>query len=211
MTQPAPKREQRRWTPEDIEILTDLTGELPWQMVVAEFNRRRPARTEYAMLHKVDQLRLLRKPEGEFIAICAIKALTGYSSEKIYLWIDSGDLPAVARSEAKNSPRYISRKSLRAFARKRPEQFGGMGQAELTQLLDCEKLAAKIVEMQLPKLSNSIEIECIETRRRFPSIAAVAKEARVGQKFVSTAIRQGSSVRGRHYRRVDQPAKAHLA
>ena len=164
-----------RWSAEDIEALTDLTGELPWQMVVAEFNRRRPARTEYAMLNKVDQLRLLRKPEGEFIAICTIKALTGYSSEKICLWIDSGDLPAIARSEATNSPRYISRKSLRAFARKRPDQFGGMGQTELTQLFDCEKLAAKIVEMQLPKLSNSIEIECIETRRRFSSIAAFAR------------------------------------
>jgi hypothetical protein len=211
MTQPAPKREQRRWTPDDIEALTDLTGELPWQMVVAEFNRRRPARTEYAMLNKVEQLRLLRKPEGEFIAICAIKALTGYSSEKIYLWIDSGHLQAVARSEAKNSPRYVSRKSLRAFARKWPNQFGGMGQAELTQLLDCEKLAAKIVEMQLPRLNNSIEIECIETRRRFSSIYAAARDARVGHKFLSTAIRQGTEVRGRHYRRVDQPPKARLA
>ena len=102
-----------RWSAEDIEALTDLTGELPWQMVVAEFNRRRPARTEYAMLNKVDQLRLLRKPQGEFIAICAIKALTGHSSEKICLWINSGDLPAVARSEAKNSPRYVSRQSIR--------------------------------------------------------------------------------------------------
>jgi len=200
-----------RWSAEDIETLTDLTGELPWQMVVAEFNRRRPARTEYAMLNKVDQLRLLRKPEGEFIAICAIKALTGYSSEKICLWIDSGDLPAVARSEATNSPRYISRKNLRAFARKRPDQFGGMGQAELTQLLDCEKLAAKIVEMRLPKLSNSIEIECIETRRRFSSIAAAARDARVSHKFVSRAIRQGFSVRAKHYRRVDQPLRAQLA
>ena len=196
-----------RWSPEDIEALTDLTGEMPWQIVVAEFNRRRPARTEYAMLNKVDELRLLRKPEGEYIAICAIKALTGYSSEKIYLWIDSGDLPAVARSEATNSPRYISRKSLRAFARKRPDQFGGMGQAELTQLFDCEKLAAKIVEMHLPKLSNSIEIECIETRRRYPSIAAAAREARVSPEFVTKAIRQGFPVRARHYRRVDQPLK----
>jgi hypothetical protein len=196
-----------RWSAEDIEALTDLTGELPWHMVVAKFNRRRPPRTEYAMLNKVDQLRLLRKPQGEFIAICAIKALTGYSSEKICLWIDSGDLPAVARSEATNSPRYISRKSLRSFARKRPDQFGGMGQAELTQLFDCEKLAAKIVEMHLPKLSNSIEIECIETRRRYPSIAAAAREARVSPEFVTKAIRQGFPVRARHYRRVDQPLK----
>ena len=198
------------WTNEDIETLTDLTGELPWHMVVAKFAQRRPLRTNLSMIRKARELGLSRIPEGEFISIGTIKAFTGYCYEKVYLWIDSGDLSAVARSDAKNSPRYVSRKNLRDFAKKRPDQFGGIGQAELTQLFDCEYLAKMIVDMNLPKMTKSHQVECIESGRRFPSIAAAARDARVHSKLVWLAIHQGADVRGRHYRRVHQPLKAHL-
>jgi hypothetical protein len=201
----------RPWSPEDIEALTDLVGELPWHLVVARFAQRRPSRSNQSMIWKAQELGLPRIPEGEFISIGTIKALTGYSYEKVYLWIDSGDLPAVARSDAKNSPRYVSRKSLRSFAKKRPDQFGGMDQAVLTQLFDSELLAKKIVNMNLPKLTKSHQVECIESGRRFPSIAAAARNARVHSKLIWLAVHQGTDVRGRHYRRVDQPLNVQLA
>ena len=201
----------RPWSSEDIEALTDLAGELPWHLVVARFAKRRPPRSNQSMIWKAQELGLPRIPEGEFISIGTIKALTGYCYEKVYLWIDSGDLPAVARSDAKNSPRYVSRKSLRAFAKKRPDQFGGMDQADLTQLFDSQVLAKKIVDMNLPKLTKSHQVECIESGRRFPSIAAAARDARVHSKLVWLAVHQGADVRGKHYRRVDQPLRAQLA
>ncbi len=206
MDQPAPKHQSRRWTPEDLEALAELAGELPWQLVAERFNQRRPPRTPIAMQQKAEQLGLSMQSQGEFISIGDIKTLTGYSYEKIYNWIKIG-LPAVARSNAKNSPRFISRMHLRKFAKKHPEQFGGIAQSELTQLIDSEVIAFKITKMQLPRLTKSYVIECVETGRRYPSIAAAAREVFTHKKNIWNAVTNGTSACGYHYRRVVEPAK----
>jgi hypothetical protein len=209
MTQPAPKHQSRRWTAEDLEALSDLAGELPWPLVAERFNQRRPPRTPTAMQQKAEQLGLSMQPQGEFISIGVIKTLTGYSYEKIYNWIKIG-LPAVARSNAKNSPRFISRMHLRKFAKKHPEQFGGIAQSELTQLIDSEIIASKITKMQLPRLTKSYVIECVETGHRYPSIAAAAKEIFIHKKSIWNAVTNGTAVCGLHYRRVVKPVKQDL-
>lgn len=192
-----------RWTAEDLEALTDLAGELPWQLVVKEFAQRRPARSSHAMRLKAEELGLSRKPEGKYISTGLIRQLTGYSYDKIYSWIRSGKLNAVSRSNAKNSPQYISRLNLRRFARKHPEQFGGIDQANLTMLFDSEFLASKIVEMNLPKITRETPVLCVETGRRYVSIAEAARREHVDKRGIWSAIQLGSSICGKHYRRVE--------
>ena len=209
MDQPAPKQQSRRWTPEDLEVLSELAGELPWQLVVRRFNQRRPPRTPMAMQRKAEQLGLSMQPQGEFISIGDIRTFTGYSYEKIYNWIKIG-LPAVARSDAKNSPRFVSRRQLRRFAVKYPEQFGGIGQSELTQLFDSEIAASRITKMQLPRLTKSYVIECVETGRRYPSIAAAAREVFTHKKNIWNSVTHGTAACGLHYRRVSQAATQDL-
>jgi len=58
MNQPAPKRQWRRWTPEDLEALSDLAGELPWRMVVEQFNQARPPRTPKALTRQAEAMGL---------------------------------------------------------------------------------------------------------------------------------------------------------
>jgi hypothetical protein len=162
-----------------------------------------------AMQQKAEQLGLLLQPQGEFISIGDIRTLTGYSYEKIYNWIKIG-LPAVARSNAKNSPRFISRMHLRKFAKKHPEQFGGIAQSELTQLIDSEIIASKITKMQLPRLTKSYVIECVETGRRYPSIAAAARKVFAHKKSIWNSVTHGTAACGLHYRRVSQAATQDL-
>ena len=209
MPQPAPKRQWRPWTPEDLEALTDLVGELPLQLVVKSFNQRRPPRTPKALRDKAQKLGFSVKAQGEFISIGDIRTLTGYSYTKIYYWIKIG-LPAVARSSVKKSPRFISRRQLRRFAVKYPEQFGGIGQSELTQLFDSEIAASRITKMQLPRLTKSYVIECVETGRRYPSIAAAAREVFTHKKNIWNSVTHGTAACGFHYRRVSEAAKQDL-
>jgi hypothetical protein len=161
------------------------------------------------MQQKAEQLGLSMQPQGEFISIGDIRTLTGYSYEKIYNWIKIG-LPAVARSNAKNSPRFILRRQLRRFAVKYPEQFGGIAQSELTQLIDSEIVASKITKMQLPRLTKSYVIECVETGRRYPSIAAAARGVFTHKKNIWNSVTNGTAACGFHYRRVLEPARQDL-
>ncbi len=108
MTEPTPKRQWRRWTPEDLEALSDLAGELPWRMVVEQFNQARPPRTPKALTRQAEAMGLSIKPQGEFITTSAITVLTGYNNKKILNWILSGKLKAVYRYKSKNNHWCIS-------------------------------------------------------------------------------------------------------
>ena len=210
MTRPAPKRHWRRWTPEDIETLCSLAGDLPWAMVPAAFNRTRPPRTATAIKTKIERLGISRRAVGQFITTGAIKKITGFSYERIRRWIDIRDL-VTQKHAGPGNPYYISRKDLRKFARKYPERLGGLNESTLVQLLDSEKLAAKIASMELPAWKRCVEVECVETGEKFKSITAAAKSAYVVEARIYTVLITGGCVNGLHYRRVDQPAKVHLA
>jgi hypothetical protein len=210
MTQPAPKREWKRWTPEDLELLADLAGEIPWHMVVEQFNQSRPPRTPKALSRQAEAMGLSIKPQGEFITTSAIGVLTGYNNKKILNWILSRKLKAVYRYKSKNNHWCISRKALWEFARKHPQQFGGIGHSELTQLFDSETRASEIVAMNLPRLKQTVEVECIETGQRYKSIKEASVAAFVNKSGISASINNGWAANGLHYRRVVKPPNRNL-
>jgi hypothetical protein len=99
---------------------------------------------------------------------------------------------------------------LRAFAKKHPKQFGGIGYSELTQLFDSEIHASKIVAMNLPRLKHTVEVECIETGQRYKSIKEASVAAYVSKSGISASIAKGWAANGLHYRRVVEPARQDL-
>ena len=190
------------WTTEDIEALCSLAGDLPWPMVTPAFNCTRPHRTAKALLIKANKLGISRRAVGQFITTGAIKELTGYSYPRIHRWINSGDL-TTKKYAGCGSPNFIARKDLRDFARKHPEQFGGLSESTLVQLLDSEKLAAVIVAKELPKWKKCVEVECVETGQRFASIISAARAAYVNKERMRVVLITGGAANGRHYRRVE--------
>jgi hypothetical protein len=80
-------------------------------------------------------------------------------------------------------------------------------EGQLVELLDSERLAAKIAAMELPRLVQRVAVECVETGQRYPSISAAAKAAYVANSRMRTVVIEGTTANGRHYRRV-QPACA---
>jgi len=209
MIPPAPKRQCRPWTLDDIETLCSLTGDLPWAMVPAAFNRTRPPRSSAAIRIKIERLGISRRTVGQFITTGAIKEITGFSYQRIRRWIDKGELAAQKYGDSGN-PYYISRRNLRKFARNYPERFGGLDESTLVQLFDSQRLAAKIVSMELPAWKKCVEVECVETGEKFKSITAAAKSAYVVETRIYKVLITGGCVNGLHYRRVSKAAKQDL-
>jgi len=210
MTQPAPKRKPRPYTPEDIHLLTELAGELPMKLLVAEFNRLRPSRSWNSLRCKAWSLGLSTRSEGEYISTGAIKKLTGHGYDRIKYWLDSKQLKFIQSCKPSKGHRFVSRDSLWEFARKHPHQFGGIGHSELTQLFDSETRASKIVAMNLPRLKQTVEVECIETGQRYKSIKEASFAAFVNKSGISGSIDKGWAANGLHYRRVVEPPNRDL-
>jgi hypothetical protein len=205
MPQSAPKR--KPYTPEDIHLLTELAGELPMRLLVAEFNRLRPPRSWNSLRCKAWSMGLSTRSEGEYISTGAIQKLTGHSYDRIKYWLDSKQLKYVQSYKPSKGHRFVSRDELWAFARKHPQQFGGIDHSELTQLFDSETRASKIVAMNLPRLKQTVEVECIETGQRYKSIKEASVAAFVNKSGISAALDKGWAANGLHYRRVVEPAK----
>jgi hypothetical protein len=193
----------RLWTVEDIEMLSSLAGDIPWPLVPGRFNNSRPRRTATALRRKADELGLLRRCTGAYLTSGALRAMLGVSYEQARRWILSGQLPARRWGEGQAYPYWIRRQDLRAFARERPELFGGLSEGQLVELLDSERLAAEIVAMELPRPRQCVAVECVETGRRYRSIKAAARAAYVTPQRMAVVLAQGSTANGRRYRRAE--------
>lgn len=188
------------WTTEDVTVLTALCGDMPWPLVVREFNQRQPPRSNYSLLQKAYSLGLRRRSEGEYIPLGVIAKLTGYSIAKIRGWIKTKGLQAYKDVRYANAIRYISRTKLRAFAKRYPQEFGGISKENLTQLFDSELLAEQIYQMRLPIQRQNIRFYCVETGQQFNSIGSAEKLIFAHEKTISRALRNGTPIAGRHYR-----------
>jgi hypothetical protein len=153
---------------------------------------------------------LSTRSEGEYISTGAIKKLTGHSFDRIKYWLDSKQLKYVQSYKPSKGHRFVSRDELWAFAIKHPQQFGGIGHSELTQLFDSEVRASRIVAMGLPRLKQTVEVECIETGQRYKSIKKAALAAYVSKSGISASIAKGWAANGFHYRRVVEPPNRDL-
>jgi hypothetical protein len=193
----------RPWTVEDIEMLSSLAGDIPWPLVPGRFNNSRPRRTATALRRKAEELGLLRRCVGQYITSGALRALMGVSYERARRWILSGQLPARRWGQGRAFPYWIHRRDLRAFARERPELFGGLSEGQLVELLDSEPLAAEIAAMELPRPRQCVAVQCIETGRRYASIKAAARAAYVTPQRMAVVLAHGTTANGRRYRRTE--------
>jgi hypothetical protein len=193
----------RLWTVEDVEMLSSLAGDIPWPLVPGRFNSSRPRRTATALRRKADELGLLRRCTGAWLTSGALRSLMGVSYEQARRWILSGQLPARRWGEGQAYPYWIRRQDLRAFARVRPELFGGLSEGQLVELLDSERLATEIAAMELPRPRQCVAVECIETGRRYRSIKAAARAAYVTPQRMAVVLAHGTTANGRRYRRAE--------
>ena len=195
------KRPWNRWTLEEDALLHSMSGDLPWPMVIANMHKmaaknRWPRRTAIAIRNRARELGLPRACYGAWLPYCTVADELKMDDRTLREWIDRGRLGCkkVGRS------RWVSRAMLRSFARKEPQVFAGLSEAQLFQLLDSEQLAAEIIAMKLPQKRLRKPVICVETGWWYPSITAAAKSVYVTQSTVRRAIVNGKTAGGRHWR-----------
>ena len=193
----------RPWSPEDIEILGSLAGDIPWPLVPGRFNSARPRRTEAALRRKADDLGLLRNCTGQYLTSGALQAIAGFNAERVRRWILRGQIPARRFGQGQSYAWWIRRSDLRAFAQANPEVFAGLSEGQLVELLDSEPLAAQLAALALPRPRQCVVVECVETGVRYRSIRAAAKAAYVTPQRMAAVLAHGTTANGRHYRRVE--------
>jgi hypothetical protein len=192
-----------RWSPEDVEMLAGLCGDMPWPLVVDAFGRwatrnGRPQRTENALLRLCNRRRIPRRTCGAWITTDAIMQLAQVTHGRVTRWIQSGELPA--RKFNAGGIHYLKRADLRTFARRHPHEFGGVSLPALIQLLDNEQLAQRLHEMELPRPVQLRPVRCVETGRQFESIRAAARACYVThQRMLQVVGRPERTANGLHW------------
>ena len=204
------------WTREEEFELERLAGDYPWSVVVERHNqwslvRRRPVRTAGALARRANILGCGRVPEGEWITIGAVSAILGIDREKPRRWVRWGKIHFKRECNRKPSPYYVSRRSLRDWARREPAFFRPYPRDALVLLFSCKHTADWVYEHPpLAPRTRCRPLLCVETGQVYPSITKAAQanyvttsrmqaivnthETAGGRRFVDVAPRYGVRV-----------------
>ena len=195
----------RPWSAFELETLQSMVGDMPWPLLVknyrhwAHFNGQ-PPRTEIALRRKAEALGIRRWSVGEWITTGVIGEHLGVTCETVRHWIRQGWLPAKRFGTTPSHQHFVSRADLRRLSRNRPELFAERPLADLIQLLDSERAAQQVVDGNHSRPWRRCPVICVETGKRFPTIAAAARHAHVTPQRMHIAVRSNGLANGRHWR-----------
>jgi hypothetical protein len=190
-----------RWTAEEMEQLHSVCGDLPFWMVAKEMKRIAkckgwPARTTLAIRARAEKNRLYVSCPGNWLNISQTARALRSTHKRVSKYLQEEDLKPIKAKGA----HWISRRTLRTLATRRPELFAGLSEGELMCVLDSETLAKELAEKGMQRYRRVRPVVCVETGWRYPSTAAAARAAYVDSRGIFEAIRTGCKASGRHWR-----------
>lgn len=193
------------WTKEEELELEALAGDYPWSIVVKRHNqwsvskRRRP-RTGTALARRVNALGAGRVPQGEWLTIGAVSAILGIDREKPRRWIRSGKIQAKRECTKAPSPHYVSRQSLRDWAKRDPAFFRPYPRDALVLLFDSDRIADQVYKHPpINARTHKRPVRCVETGEIFNSLTAAALANYVTVSRIQAIVNTHETVGGRHF------------
>jgi excisionase family DNA binding protein len=170
-----------RWSAEEDMELEQLCGEYPWPIVVEKYlawaeENGYQARTAGALVRRAGTLRCPRKANGLFITIGMVSEILGIDREKPRRWIRQGGLRAYRRSDRKPSPYYVSRSSLRRWAKRNPTLFRCYSRDALMALFDDPELADEIHALPFVAARTVRRaVRCVDTGEVYRTMGEAAR------------------------------------
>lgn len=210
------------WSPQDVEVLLELIGDLPLPFVTQQHRRwakghGRPLRTFSAVTTKCKLLGISSRSTGLWITAGTVARYLGISSSRVVEWIHRegghykgihGHLrarrfPHKPRKGTKRVKRraffWIHRAELRAFALLNPRLFGRLDRATLVELLDQERAADAVLRTAQSDRGPWQPVRCVETGITYPSLAHAARAVFVARTTLRGAARHGTRAAGLHW------------
>lgn len=196
------------WTTAELNRLFDLTGDVPWPLVVQRYNQWAsengfPERTELALKLRCEMEGVSRRCLGQYIDLGSLAQLLGVSWPTVRRWVMHHRYIRCYRIGQK---RYVNRSQLQQLARHVPEHFHGKPFPMLLALFNSERLAKRYSELPplrqhgTPRpvrgISDHDQIE-------FDSIVAAARAVYVCPQAIRQSISRGYQAAGYHWQYSD--------
>ena len=193
------------WTKEEELELEALAGDYPWSMVVKRHNqwslsKGRAPRTSGALARRSNVMGAGRVPEGEWLTIGAVSNILGIDREKPRRWIRSGKIQAKRECTKAPSPHYVSRQSLRDWAKRDPAFFRPYARDALVLLFDSERIADQVYKHPpINARAHKRPVRCVETGEIFNSLTTAALANHVTISRIQAIVNTHETVGGRHF------------
>jgi hypothetical protein len=193
------------WTKEEEMELEALAGDYPWSMVVERHNqwslsKGRLPRSSLALARRSNVMGAGRVPEGEWLTIGAVSTIHGIDREKPRRWIRSGKIQAKRECTKAPSPHYVSRQSLRDWAKRDPAFFRPYARDALVLLFDSERIADQVYKHPpINARAHKRPVRCVETGEIFNSLTTAALANHVTISRIQAIVNTHETVGGRHF------------
>lgn len=200
-------KQQRAWTPAEVDRLQAMVGQMPFCLVIEHWNAWAeregiPIRTPGSLGRMADRLGDSRMPDGKWVGVGEVARALGRHPSVIWRWCRRG-MVAYCRSGNRSA---IKRASLRKLARKMPEAFCGSSRDGLLYVLEDAQLADAIrrdYPERIKGRGNGSPVRCIERDVVFPSCSAAGKALHMSESTVRLSLRTGKPVAGLRFERAD--------
>jgi hypothetical protein len=174
-------------------------------MVVERHNqwslsKGRLPRSSLALARRSNVMGAGRVPEGEWLTIGAVSTILGIDREKPRRWIRSGKIQAKRECTKAPSPHYVSRQSLRDWAKRDPAFFRPYARDALVLLFDSERIADQVYKHPpINARAHKRPVRCVETGEIFNSLTTAALANHVTISRIQAIVNTHETVGGRHF------------
>lgn len=201
------RTQYRRWTEAETLWLQELAGDLPFHLVMSQFNhwagkQGLPHRSPDSVRKKLRHLGTSRVPVGAWIRLGDVAQMLGKDRSTIRLWSTSGLL----RYHRAGRYSSVNRDDLIRLARNRPRLFAGCDRSGLLLLLEDEALVTGILQ-RFPRRYSAAgrgrRVRWVDTGQVFPTYREASAAAHICRQAISAALRDGRTVAGMRFERAD--------
>lgn len=194
------KTQYRVWTDAEAWRLQELAGDMPFVMVVRQWNiwataNGIPHRTAHSMRKKLRSLGASGRACGSWLCVGDAAQMLGKHRSTILLWAQEG----LVRYHKNGPHSCVNRDDIIKLARERPLLFAGVDRDNLLLVLEDEDLVDSILE-QHPfaycGTGRGRRVRWVDTGQVFSTYREAAKAANLHYTAVSKAVRQGRPAAG---------------
>lgn len=205
---------RRQWTKAEIAILIDKAETMPSKQLVRAFNNAtvqlgNPKRTQASIFIKLGELGFSMRTKHQVYTTGGVARMIGISPDTVRHWLKMG-LESYKQTTNRNSPYFITTRSLRRFAKQHPECFGGIPHVDLFLLLEDEQLVEHIVKTY-PKRNRVITppqpVRCIETGVVYNSYIEAANAIFVTRCAIYKSVKYKRPIANLHFEKVNPPKR----